>query len=87
MSVQRSPTSFTEIDLEVGTGGKIKPSDVIGAIGDVGSVIPVVGPAISLISKIGRGIAKLFGGGISQKELDMMMEVHRRVQERERMRK
>ena len=86
MSVQRSPTEFVEIDTDE-LGGKIKPSDVIGAIGDVGSVIPVVGPVISLVSKIGRGIAKLFGGGISKKELDMVMEIHRRVQERERMRK
>ena len=83
MSVQRSPTEFVEIDTE-GLGGKVKPSDVIGAIGDVGSVIPVVGPVISLVSKIGKGIAKLFGGSLTQKELDMAMEIHRRVNERER---
>ncbi len=83
MSVQRSPTEFVEIDAEE-LGGKVKPSDVIGAIGDVGSVIPVVGPVISLVSKIGKGIAKLFGGSLTQKELDMTMEIHRRVNERER---
>ncbi len=86
MSVQREPTSFTEIDTEE-LGGKIKPSDVIGTIGDVGSIIPVVGPAISLVSKIGKSIAKLFGGSLTQKELDMAMEIHRRVNERERTRK
>lgn len=87
MSVQREPTSFVEVNLEEEKGGKIKPSQVIGAIGDVGSVIPVVGPAISLVSKIGKGIAKLFGGALTQRELDMAMEMHRRVQEREAQRK
>ena len=61
-------------------GCKIKASDVVGTLGDVASVVPGIGPIVSIPLKIGKSILKLFGAGategFTQGELDRIMEVH-----------
>ncbi len=61
-------------------GGKIKPSDVVGTLADVASVVPGIGAIASIPLSIGKSILKLFGAGaaegLTQGELDRIMEVH-----------
>lgn len=61
-------------------GGKIKASDVVGTLGDVASIVPGVGSIVSIPLKIGKSILKLFGAGmnegLTQGEMDKIMEVH-----------
>ena len=78
-----------ETEEFVDLGGKVKASDVVGTIGTLGSVLPGIGPAVGAIGAIGKGILKLFGGsingsGLTQKEMNVLMEIQRRVQEREK---
>ena len=64
----------------VNDGGKLKPSDVVGTLSDVASIIPGVGAIASVPLNIGKSILKLFGAGVdeglSQSELDKIMSVH-----------
>ncbi len=81
-----SPQAF-EGDTQL--GGKVKASSVLGSVagisGSISAISPVLAPIagpIAAIAGIGSAIAKLFGGGLTQQELDMVTEVHRRVQSR-----
>ncbi len=82
-----SPQAF-EGDL---TGGAVKPSSVLGSVGGiaggVSAISPVLAPIaapVAAIAGIGSAIAKLFGGGLTQSEMDMIMKVHNRVQQRKK---
>ena len=78
-----------------GKGGAFKPSKLLGTIAGVAAPAAVLVPAlapiaapIAAIAGIGSQIAKLFGGsiedgdGFTQKEMDMMMEIKRRMHAR-----
>ena len=74
-------------------GGAIKPSSVLGTIAGVAGPAAVLAPVlapiaapIAAIAGIGSAIAKLFGGGITQSELDMIMMIKDRVDQRRDMR-
>ena len=70
-------------------GGAVKASSVLGSIAGiaapVGALAPILAPIalpIAAVASLGSAIAKLFGGGLTQKELDMIMEVKGRVDQR-----
>jgi len=88
---QISPQAF-EGDQQV-QGGAFKPSKLLGTIAGVAAPAAVLAPAlapiaapIAAIAGIGSQIAKLFGGGLTQGEVDMMHEIKRRVDSRRDMR-
>ena len=71
------------------TGGAVKPSAVLGSIAGIAGPLSVLSPAtaiitapIAAIAGIGSAIAKLFGGGLTQRELDMVMQIKSRVDQR-----
>ncbi len=70
-------------------GGKVKPSTILGSIAGIAGPISVAAPftapllaPISLLTGIGSAIAKIFGGGLTQQELNMVMEIKKRVDSR-----
>lgn len=70
-------------------GGAVKPSDVLGGIAGIAGPLSVLSPAtaivtapIAAIAGIGSAIAKLFGGGLTQSELNMLMQIKERVDQR-----
>lgn len=70
-------------------GGAVKPSSVLGSIAGIAGPLSVLSPAtaivtapIAAIAGIGSAIAKLFGGGLTQRELDMVMQIKSRVEQR-----
>ena len=94
---QVSPPAFegdnANFDNQSFTGGAVKPSQILGSIagiaGTAAAVAPVLAPIaapVVLLSGIGSAIAKLFGGGVTQKELDMILHIKGRVDQRRDMR-
>jgi len=88
---QVSPQAF-EGDEQI-QGGAIKPSSILstiaGVAGPTAALAPVAAPIalpIAAIAGIGSQIAKLFGGGLTQGEVDMIHEIKRRVDSRRDMR-
>ena len=70
-------------------GGKVKISGILGSIagiaGPTAALAPLTAPIalpIAAIAGIGSAIARLFGGGVTQKELDMIMHIKGRVDQR-----
>lgn len=82
---QVSPAAFPE-EL---SGGAVKPSQILGTIagiaGPAAALAPFTAPLtapIAAIAGIGSAIAKLFGGGLTQNEMDMIMAIRDRVDQR-----
>ena len=74
-------------------GGAIKPSQILGSIagvaGAAGALAPITAPItipLGIISGLAGSIASLFGGGLTQGEMDMIMEIKGRVDQRRDMR-
>ena len=70
-------------------GGAIKASSVLGSIGGIAAGASALSPAtaivtapVAAIAGIGSAIAKLFGGGLTQSEMDMIMKIKDRVDKR-----
>ena len=70
-------------------GGALKPSQILGSIsgvaGAAGALAPVLAPIaipVSLVSGLLGSIAGLFGGGLTQNEADMIMQIKSRVDQR-----
>ena len=70
-------------------GGAIKASSVLGSIGGIAAGASALSPAtaivtapIAAVASIGSAIAKLFGGGLTQSEMDMIMKIKDRVDKR-----
>ena len=70
-------------------GGAIKASSVLGSIGGIAAGASALSPAtaivtapIAAVASIGSVIAKLFGGGLTQSEMDMIMKIKDRVDKR-----
>ena len=74
MSIIRdqSASSLSQVPSDPGTA-----SDPTG-----GGIFDILTAPLKIIGGIGQGIAGLFGGGLTQKELDMVEEIHRRVKKR-----
>lgn len=88
---QVSPPAFegdTRNSESALSGGAIKVSDILGTVTGIAgaaSVIPgaaIITAPIAALAGIGASIAKLFGGGLTQMELDMMMQIKGRVDQR-----
>ncbi len=84
--LQISPPAF-----EGDVGGAVKPSTVLGSIGGIAGGITAISPVlaplsapVAAIAGIGSAIAKLFGGGITSAEHDMIMRIYDRVQQRKK---
>ena len=77
------------MEQEQDLGGKVKASDVLGSISGIaagtgalsGIAAPIAVP-IAAIAGIGSAIAKLFGGGLTQGEINMVMKIKDRVDQR-----
>lgn len=88
---QTSPQAFEgDIDPQ---GGAVKPSQILGSIagiaGPIAALAPIAAPIalpIAAVASLGSALAKLFGGGITQNELDMIMHIKGRVDQRRDMR-
>lgn len=69
-------------------GGALKASDVLGSVAGISgglSAIPgaaIITAPIAAIAGIGASIAKLFGGSLTQGEVDMLMQIKGRVDHR-----
>ncbi len=70
-------------------GGAIKPSQILGSIsgvaGAAGLLAPITAPItvpLGIITGLAGTIAGLFGGGLTQMEVDMIMEIKGRVDQR-----
>ncbi len=78
------PSDVTLIEPDV--GGKIKLSNILGTVAGVSGSLGALGAPLALpiaaIAGIGSSIAKLFGGGLTQKEVDMLMHIKSRVDHR-----
>ena len=79
-----NPSSF-----EDDKGGAIKASSVLGSISGIAAGASALSPAtaivtapVAAIAGIGSAIAKLFGGGLTQSEMDMIMKIKDRVDKR-----
>lgn len=71
------------------TGGAIKPSQILGSIagvaGAAGALLPITAPItvpLGIITGLAGSIAGLFGGGLTKLEMDMIMEIKGRVDQR-----
>ncbi len=78
-----------ELQNNAQLGGAVKPSDILSGIagiaGPTAFLAPITAPItapIAAIAGIGSAIAKLFGGGLTQMELDMIMQIKGRVDQR-----
>ncbi len=90
MSVVYNPTVDT-IEPHPPVGGAVKPSGVLGSIAGIAGGASALSPAtavitapIAAVASIGSAIAKLFGGNLSHKELEMIMEIQKRVDHRKK---
>lgn len=70
-------------------GGAVKVSDILSGVAAIAGPTAVLAPItapftapIAAIAGIGSAIAKLFGGHITQAELDMIMQIKDRVDQR-----
>ena len=86
---QVSPPAFAGDER----GGAVKPSAILGAVGAVSAgasalfpPLAVIGAPLAAIAGIGSAIAGLFGGGLTQQEMDMVMQIKGRVDARRDMR-
>lgn len=73
-------------------GGAIKPSAILGTIGTAAgaaSIIPgtaIITAPVAAIAGLGASIAKLFGGSLTQREVNMIMQIKGRVDQRRNLR-
>lgn len=84
MSVVRDPTVNSIEPLP--TGGAVKVSQVLGSVAGIAGgaaalapITSIVTAPIAAIAGIGSAIASLFGGGLTQGEMDMIMMIKQRV--------
>lgn len=70
-------------------GGAVKPSAILGSIagvaGAAGALAPITAPItipLGIITGLAGTIAGLFGGGLTQGEMNMIMEIKGRVDQR-----
>jgi len=69
-------------------GGAVKPSAVLGGISGVAaaaSAIPalnIIAAPLSAITGLAATIAKLFGGSLTKREMDMVQHIRNRVHTR-----
>lgn len=70
-------------------GGAIKPSEILGTVAGISGAastlfppLAIVGAPLAAVASIGSLVAKLFGGGLTQRELDMVMMIKSRVDQR-----
>lgn len=78
---QTSPPAF-----DGDQGGAIKPSAILGSVGATlgaaGALAPFTAPItipLGILSGLAGSIAGLFGGGLTQGEMDMIMKIKTRV--------
>lgn len=81
---QISPPAF-----EGDVGGAIKPSQILGSIsgvaGAAGALAPITAPIaipVSIVTGLLGSIAGLFGGSLTQGEVDMITMIKSRVDQR-----
>lgn len=81
---QVSPPAFSG-----DVGGAIKPSQILGSIGvasgAAGALLPFTAPItipLGILSGLAGSIAGLFGGGLTEMEVKMLMEIKERVDQR-----
>lgn len=74
-------------------GGAVKPSQILGAVsagsGAVSALAPIAAPIalpLSILSGLAGSIAGIFGGGLTQSEVDMLHQIKSRVDQRREMR-
>lgn len=81
---QISPPAFVGDE-----GGAIKPSQILGSIGAgsgaLGALLPITAPItvpLGILSGLAGSIAGLFGGGLTEGEVKMLMMIKSRVDQR-----
>ncbi len=84
---QVSPPAFVGDESPV--GGKVKASQILGSIagvsGAAGALAPITAPItipLGIITGLAGTIAGIFGGGLTQLEMDTIMEIKGRVDSR-----
>ncbi len=76
------------LNQKINRGGAVKPSDILGGISAVSgaaSAIPgaaIITAPIAAIAGLASSIAKLFGGRLTHKELEMLGHIKNRVDHR-----
>ena len=70
-------------------GGAVKPSQILGSIGTglgaAAALAPITAPItipLGIITGLAGSIASLFGGGLTQQEVDMLNQIKTRVDQR-----
>ena len=86
-----APTNSAQQNIVGGTlqtGGAVKPSEVLGGISGISaaaSAIPgaaIITAPLAAITGLAGTIAKLFGGNLTQKEMEMLGHIKMRVDKR-----
>ena len=74
------------------TGGAVKPSQILGAVsagsGALGALAPIAAPIaipLSILTGLGSSIASIFGGRLTEKEMNMLAMIKHRVERRKKM--
>ena len=92
-SFGNGPSQVSPPAFEGDVGGAVKPSQILGTIGAASgaaaALVPFTAPVtvpLGILSSLAGGIAGLFGGGLTQMEMDMVMEIKNRVDGRRNLR-
>lgn len=86
---QVSPPAFEGDSV----GGAVKPSQILGTVGatlgGIGALAPITAPItipLGILTGLAGGIAGLFGGGLTQMEVNMLTQIKERVDQRRNLR-
>jgi len=78
---------------ELEKGGAVKPSAILGSVAGISGGLAALAPPTAIVTAplaaiagIGSAIASLFGGGLTQSEMNMIMEIKGRVDQRRNIR-
>ncbi len=91
---QVSPPAFEGDSMDQGeTGGAVKASQILGSVGAasgaLGAVAPFTAPItvpLGILTGLAGSIAGIFGGGLTQAEVDMLGQIKNRVDMRRNIR-